>query len=153
MKYCEKAYLVLVIGRVEVFLFSSVQFLHALPTLAVQGHPPWRTIILAEQRRVGLRTVTLHLVEAQNQVLEGVDVGDVFEFLAVFLHNMQNEWLDIFPFDKLEKFETSRIEKVVAGHGFINDIQNETEGVVMCHEGLVEGVLEADQCTEELEGN
>lgn len=65
--------------------------------------------------------------------MEGVDVGDIFEFLAILLHHMKNKWFDVFPLDKLEKFETGRVEEVVARHGLVNYVQDEAKGIVMRH--------------------
>lgn len=66
---------------------------------------------------------------------------------------MENKRFDIFPLDKLKKFKTSRVEQVVARHCLVDDVENQLKRVIVCHESLVEGILETDQGAEEFEGD
>lgn len=64
---------------------------------------------------------------------------------------MEDERLDVFPLDKLKKFKTGRVEQVVARHCLVDDVENQLKSVIVCHESLVEGILEANQGAEEFE--
>lgn len=85
--------------------------------------------------------------------MEGINIGDAFELFAIFLDHVSDEWLDVLLLDKLEEFKTGRVEQVVAWHCFIDDVEDQSECVVVCHESLVEGILKTDQGAEEFEGN
>lgn len=92
-------------------------------------------------------------VISKNQALEGININDVLKFLAIFFDHMENKRFDIFPLDKLKKFKTSRVEQVVARHCLVDDVENQLKRVIVCHESLVEGILETDQGAEEFEGD
>ena len=72
--------------------------------------------------------------------MESFDVVDFLQFLAVFLHHMNDKWLAIVTLDVVEKFEAGRIEEIVTWHGFVDDVKNQPEGRGMCDESLPEGV-------------
>lgn len=93
----------------------------------------------------------MHLVVAQDQVLEGIYVGDVLDLFAVTFDDVADDGLDVFAFDEFEEVEAGGVEEVVAGHGFVDDVEDEVEGVVVGELGVVEGVVEADEGAEEFQ--
>ena len=67
---------------------------------------------------------------------------------------MDDKRLDVFSSNEFEQLETRRIQEIVAGHRFGDDVKNQTEYVgVMGQQGLEEGVLDANQTTEEFQGS
>ena len=66
---------------------------------------------------------------------------------------MNNKGLDGFALDEFKKFEAGRIEKIIAGHCLVDDIQDQTKSIVVGHQGLIEGILEAGQHAEKLQSS
>jgi hypothetical protein len=95
--------------------------------------------------------VALHLVVAEDEVLEGVDVGDLGEAVAVGFDKVGDEGFDVFALDELEELEAGGVEEVVARHGFVDDGEDGVEEVVFYDLRVVEFVLEVDALTEEFE--
>jgi len=97
------------------------------------------------------RGVALHLVVAEDEVLEGVDVGDLGEAVAVGFDKVGDEGFDVFALDELEELEAGGVKKVVARHGFVDDGEDGVEEVVFDYLRVVEFVLEVDALAEEFE--
>jgi hypothetical protein len=77
-------------------------------------------------------------------MVESFDVIDALKLLAVFLYYMDDKRLAIGTLDVVEKLEAGRIEKIVAWHGFVDDVETQPEGRGMCDESLPEGVRNID---------
>ena len=85
--------------------------------------------------------VALHLIVTEDKVLEGVDIANLFEFIAVGFDKMDNKGFDVLALDEFEKLEAGGVEKVVAGHGFVDDMENWREDLGFNHLGAVKFVL------------
>lgn len=83
--------------------------------------------------------------------MECIDVGNRLELIAVFLDEMSDNWLDVFPPDIFEQFKACRIQEVVARHCFKDNVKNKAENVVMSELGQVERILQIDQGLKKLE--
>lgn len=95
--------------------------------------------------------VALRLVVAEDEVLEGVNVGDLGEAVAVGFDEVGDEGFYVFALNELEEFEAGRIEEVVTRHGFVDDEEDGVEEVVFYYLRVVEFVLEVDALAEEFE--
>lgn len=89
-----------------------------------------RLFILGYHCGHGFSPIALHLLVAVDQVVECIDICDVQEPFAVCFNDVDNKRLDVFAPDELEQFKTGRIKKVVARHGFADNVKNQSENVV-----------------------
>ena len=77
------------------------------------------------------------------QPLECVDVGDIPQLVAIFSNHMESYWFDMLPLDEFEKFKAGGVKQVIAGHGLVNNVKYEPEGIIVRHQSLIKGILEA----------
>lgn len=105
------------------------------------------------QRCISFSTVSLHLVIAEYQPLERVYISDMLELIPILFNHMGDDGFNIFSLYEFEQFQTGGVEKVIARHGLINNIENQPKYVVMGHLSQVESILEANQSAEELQGS
>jgi hypothetical protein len=107
-------------------------------------------LLLLRFLTLGLEEV-LHLIVSEDDVLKGVDVGDALELLAIALHQVEHQRLDILLFDELEELQAGGVEEVVAWHGVVDDCEDRLEEAVLDNLPIVELVLEGDAGAEEFE--
>ena len=74
-----------------------------------------------------LRVVALHLVVAEYEVLECFDVRDRLQLVAVGFYEVVYKGFDVFALDQFEQFEADGVEEVIAGHGFVDDVEDRGE--------------------------
>ena len=108
--------------------------------------------IIAEERHICILHIA-HLVVAEEDCLEGVDVGDLAEAGAIVLCKVSDKRFEVFTFDVFEEFEAGRIEEVIAWHGFIDDIEDWAEVSFGDQFLVIVFVLETDALAEELKGS
>lgn len=139
--------LVFVIRGIEVGFLSRVLF-QPLPALvpiylrAACGRE--LAIESASNSGVLVWVVALHLVVPEDKVLEGVDVVDFGEAVAVGLDEVDDEGFDVFALDEFKELEAGGVEEVVARDGVVDDLEDGGEEVVFDDLGIVEFVLEVD---------
>lgn len=94
----------------------------------------------------------LHLVVAEDEVLECVDICYVLKLLTICLNEMLNDDLDVFALDEFEKFKTGRVQKVVSRHCVEEDLQDRLEKLMLDNLSVMCFIVKCNDRAEIFEG-
>lgn len=95
----------------------------------------------------------MHLVISHDQGLECIYVSNHLELLAVRLHKMLNNHLDVLAFNEFEQFQAGRVEKVVSRHSVEKNLQDRFEQLVLNNLTVVRFIVEPNDGAEVFESS
>ena len=96
-----------------------------------------------EETTVEVVGVLLHLLMPQKQVREEIDVSDALQTSSMLSCQMDDDSLDRLALDELEELQAGRVEEIIPWHGFVDEIDDGLEDVILDELVVVEIVLAA----------